>query len=104
MAVPLASAAVLVDWTVSPYTYLERMVAVMRSNFALQFLIPDAAVKARAYASLDQALRYIEPSLGAGQLDWAQALRLIEDTFKKLADAFTGALAPRKSILDVDMR
>jgi len=105
LAIPLGTASTLVDWSVSPLTYLERMIAVMRANFALQFLIPDTAIKARVYASLDLALRTIEPSIAASQLDWAQALKLIEDSFKSLAGAFSGAVeARRPSILDQAIR
>jgi len=90
MAPPLASAAALVDWTISPYTYLERMLAVIHANFALQHLIEDRGIKANVYNSLEQALKYIEPNLEADGLDWAMALKLIEDTFKRLESAFSG--------------
>lgn len=90
MATPLASAAVLIDGTISPYAYLERMLAVMRAHFALQYLIPSDGVKGKVYAALDLALKYIELNLQADTLDWTETLRLIEATFKALEGAFTG--------------
>ena len=105
MAASLGAASALVDWAVSPYVYLERMLAVMRTHFVLQYRIPDPGVKANVYGALDRALKYIEPNLQANVLDWAVTLNLIEETFKRLAGAFTGQTdGPKIRIPDLPNR
>lgn len=88
MATPLSLATIIQDWSISPYTYLERLIASLCAIRTLHYRIPDGSVQINVSVALYKAIYYAEVHCHRESMEWAEALQYIEIAFSKLKSAF----------------